>query len=538
MPAPTALPIPRLHPFVGQDVPWLLRERVKTRPERPYIIWDPYDGPGRVWSYGEFGAAVDRAAAGLVRLGIRPHDFVLIHLGNCPEFLIAWHACSRIGAVAVTTNTRSTLDELTYYAAHCGAVAAVTQPALVDLVAQSAPALRWIAATATDLGAPPAQFDTPDVLPFTALDGDPAHIPGRRPDPLAFNSVQYTSGTTSRPKGVVWTHANVLWGARMSATGMHLSEHDVGFVYFPLFHTNSLMYASLGSLWAGGSFVLVPRFSASRFWPWALRHGCTWACTSPFVMKTLEQQPVPARHGFRFWGSGTTDPVLAKDLFRVKGLGWFGMTETVAFPTIGYVDLPNRQFAMGRPAPGYEVAVVRDDGTPVEFGESGRLLVRGIPGLSLFYEYLNHPEATAAAFDERGWMDTGDIATPYEDGSLRFEGRGKDMLRVGAENVAAAEIERVIHTVPGVFEVAVVGRSDELLGEVPVAFVIPAAPHDGLAATILAACRERLADFKVPRDIHFVETFPRSTLNKISKKDLRAWLAGVPAGAGPVAESA
>jgi crotonobetaine/carnitine-CoA ligase len=215
---------------------------------------------------------------------------------------------------------------------------------------------------------------------------------------------------------------------------------------------------------------------------------------------------------------------LARDLFHVQGLGWFGMTETIAVPTIGHLDLPNRPLGMGRPAPGYEVAVRREDGTPVEFGETGRLMVRGIPGLSLFYEYLNNPQATAAAFDADGWMETGDQVTPYPDGHLRFEGRGKDMLRVGGENVAAAEIERVIQTVAGVFEAAVVAKPHEFLGEVPAAFVIPAGEQPGLGERILATCRERLADFKVPREVIVVDAFPRSTLNKVSKKDLRARL--------------
>lgn len=528
MPAPTALPIPRLHPFVGQDVPWLLEERVRTMGDRPYIHWDPFDGAPATWSYRAFGEAVTRTAAGLWARGIRRGSFVLIHLGNCPEFLVAWHACSRVGAVAVTTNTRASADELTYFAANCGAVAAITQPALVDLVARCAPALQWIAVTASDLGAPAAAFETPGTLPFDTLVGDPATLPPPPREPLAFNSVQYTSGTTARPKGVVWTHANVLWGARMTATHLRLTAADVGLVFFPLFHTNSLMYASLGTLWGGGSFVLLPRYSASRFWERATRHGCTWACTSPFVMKTLATHPRPERHSFRFWGSGTTDPVLAKDHFGVQGLGWFGMTETVTFPTIGYLDLANRPLAMGRPAPGYEVEVVREDGTPVAMGETGELLVRGIPGLSLFYEYLNDPDATAAAFDAQGWMRTGDMVTPYDDGSIRFEGRGKDMLRVGAENVGAAEIERVILAVPGVFEVAVVGRPHDLLGEVPVAFVVPAGDVDGLADRIVAACQGQLADFKVPRDILFVDAFPRSVLNKVSKKDLRARLQPAP----------
>lgn len=525
MPAPTALPLPRLHPFVGQDVPWLLDARVEGRGDAPYIVWDPFDGDGRTWSYREFGEAVRSTAAGLWARGVRPGEFVLVHLGNCPEFLVAWHACARVGAVAVTTNTRASAEELTYYVENSGAVAAITQPALVDLVARCAPRTRWIAATATDLGAQPASFTTTGVVAFEALQADPATLPGRPRDPMSFNSVQYTSGTTARPKGVVWTHANALWGARMTAMHLQLTPRDVGLVFFPLFHTNSLMYASLGTLWGGGSFVLLPRYSASRFWDRATRHGCTWACTSPFVMKTLAQHPRPERHTFRFWGSGTTNPVLASEHFRVQGLGWFGMTETVAHPTMGYLDLPNRPLAMGRPAPGYEVEVVRDDGTPVAMGETGQLLVRGIPGLSLFYEYLNDPAATAAAFDADGWLLTGDMVTPYEDGSLRFEGRGKDMLRVGAENVAAAEIERVIQVVDGVFEVAVVGKAHDLLGEVPVAFVVPASERADLPARVIAACREHLADFKVPREVVLVDALPRSVLNKVAKKDLRARLA-------------
>src|SRR4051812_12710038 len=276
MPAPTALRVPRLHPFVGLDVPWLLRERARTQGDRPYLVWEPFDGEGRTYSYRQFAEAVERLAAGLAARGVGKGEYVLIHLGNCPEFLLAWHACSRLGAVAVTTNTKSSLEELAYYAGHCQAVVAITQPAFVDLVAAAAPGLRWIAATATDQGAPPARFATAGVGPLAEVDGDPATLAGDKHDPLDFNSVQYTSGTTARPKGVVWTHANVLWGARMTAMHLELTPDDVGLVFFPLFHTNALMYSSLGTMWGGGSIVVLPRYSASRFWAKALRHGCTW----------------------------------------------------------------------------------------------------------------------------------------------------------------------------------------------------------------------------------------------------------------------
>src|SRR4051812_22262815 len=223
MPAPTALRVPRLHPFVGLDVPWLLRERARTQGDRPYLVWEPFDGEGRTYSYRQFAEAVERLAAGLAARGVGKGEYVLIHLGNCPEFLVAWHACSRLGAVAVTTNARSSGEELAYYAANCAASVAITQPALVDVVSAGAPCLRWIAATATDQGAPASAFTTRGVVPFAEIDGEADGLPREPHDPLDFNSVQYTSGTTARPKGVVWTHANVLWGARMTARHLHLT---------------------------------------------------------------------------------------------------------------------------------------------------------------------------------------------------------------------------------------------------------------------------------------------------------------------------
>jgi crotonobetaine/carnitine-CoA ligase len=177
---------------------------------------------------------------------------------------------------------------------------------------------------------------------------------------------------------------------------------------------------------------------------------------------------------------------------------------------------------MGRPAPEYEICVVRDDGvTLVDVDEVGHLLVRGTPGVSLFAEYLNQPRATADSFDDFGWFRTGDLVTVHADGYLSFVDRAKDMLKVGAENVAASEVERVILETKRVREVAVVGRSDEILDEVPVAFVIPADDGENLRDELLAACSERLADFKVPRAIYVVRDLPRSTLSKINRVELR-----------------
>ena len=516
------------HPFQRLDVPTLLAHRAASRRDHPFIVWEPFDGLTQRWTYGQFHAQVGRIAGGLARRGIEAGDRVLIHLDNCPETLLAWYACGWLGAVAVTTNARAADDELAYYAEHCGAVAAITQPKFAERVAANCRQLKWMVVTATDNGAPAATTVEPGQR-FETLNAEPA--PRRAPDPLAPCSVQYTSGTTSRPKAVLWSHANALWGARINAVHEDLQASDVHLVHMPLFHTNAQAYSVLATLWAGGTAVLMPRFSASRFWPVSLKHRCTWASMIPFCIKALMAHEVPAAHHYRLWGAAACD-LPSDPHFRVQTIGWWGMTETITHGIVSCRHWPSPSLAIGRPAPEYGIAIVDDDEIPVaearaiEPGGSGQLLLRGIRGLSLFQEYLGNAAATAGSFTADGWFRTGDRVNLLEDGSIRFGDRSKDMLKVGGENVAASEIERVIAAVPGVHECAVVARKHAMLDEVPVAFVLPAAhaPAD-LAERVMAACATQLADFKRPHELRLVSDFPRSTLEKIAKAQLRAQLA-------------
>ncbi len=517
-----------VNPFAGLDVPWLVEMRARTRRDHPFLIWEPFEGAVETLTYGQFHERVGRLAAGLARRGIKPGDFVLVHLDNCPETILAWYAAAELGAVAVTTNTRSSGDELAYFAGHCGAVAAITQPAYAELVNMHCRAIKWLAVTTHDAGAPPATGRGPDrASSFESLFGDAAERPRRARDPLAPVGVQYTSGTTARPKGVLWTHANALWGAKVNAAHEDLRPDDVHLVYLPLFHTNAQAYSVLATLWAGGSAVIQPKFSASRFWRVAEKHRCTWTSTIPFCIRALLEGEVPKRHSFRLWGTGVSEPP-SDALLGVKTIGWWGMTETMTHGIVGEPYQPNIPNSIGRAAPEYEIRIVHADGSPVAVGETGELLIRGLPGVSLFKEYLNNPEATAASYDERGFFKTGDRVTLLEDGFIKFADRSKDMLKVGGENVAASEIEQVILALPEVGEVAVVAKKHRMLDEVPVAFVLPrgglgAAPPD-LAERIVATCRAKLADFKVPQEVRLVDALPRSTLEKIAKAELRKLL--------------
>lgn len=529
----TTKAIPRLNVSNQRTVPWLLKAVAERRAEHPFIIWAPFDQASATITYGDFYASVKSLAAGLAKRGIAQGDFVLLHMENCPEFLQTWHACSQLGAVVVTTNTRSSTDEMRYFIEHCGARVAITQPAFAGVLSSKEMGLEWVACLNHDAGVCadiPASASGCETIPFETLLADAGEFEPIDSDPLAYNSVQYTSGTTSRPKGVLWTHANAIFAARSNANVCTVTADDIGHVFLPLYHTNALSYSHLSTLWAGATLVLQPRFSASRYWDCVIQHRCSWGIQIPFSLKALMGQPIPESHHFTRWGLGAHDPELIRQFVGIPCIGWFGMTETVALPIYSQLGLPGREMSMGQASTEYEVEVRGPDGQDAPFGASGRLWIRGIPGLSLFHSYLNNPEATNSSYDAGGWFDTGDMVTATADGFITFNGRSGDMLRVGAENVAESEIERVVASVPGILEVAVVGKPDDMLDEVPVAFieapgVTGTEAQVALSAQVIEHCRQQLADFKVPREVFVLEQIPRVTLGKLNKKLLRQQLA-------------
>lgn len=506
--------LPAFHPFLGTDVWSLLSHRASEQANGIFLTWHPFEGEPESWTYGEFRTEALHVAAGLVERGVKPGDSVVIHLENSPEFLFSWFGCAAVHAIAVTTNVRSSADELAFYIADSGAVAAVTQPSFADVVAEAGPDLAWVTVTG-DGGARTRVLGTAD---------DPEVVELPVPDPSVPLSIQYTSGTTSRPKGVLWTHANGLWAARTNAAHEGLRSDDVHLTYMPLFHTNALGYSVLPSLWVGARFVLIPKWSTSRFWDISVQQGCTWLSMMFLSARAVLTTTPPSEHSYRVV-AGITSPVLEQKL-GVGSIAWWGMTETVSHGILSDGQSAEVEGNIGRVAPEYDIKVVGPDGSPAASGETGELFIRGIRGLSMFARYWNDPAATLESFDDDGWFTTGDLVRLNTDGTFSFMDRAKDMLRVGGENVAASEIERVVQATVGLGEVAVVGRPDDKLDEVPVVFICLEGAAPDLADRVLDACREKLADFKVPRDVYLVKAMPHSTLNKVNKVDLRAVAAG------------
>ena len=229
----------------GQDIPWLLNHWATVKPDHPVLVWEPREGEGRTWTYAQFRSDVRKLAAGLAGRGIAKGDKVLIHSDNCPEMVLAWYACAVLGAVGVTTNTRSVAAEVGYFVDKAQCVAAITQPELADVVRAAGPGLQWIVTT--------------DEL--ESLYGEESACPVRDPEPMLPAGILFTSGTTSKPKAVVHTHANAIWAGRIGPRNIDLGGDDKYLIYLPFFHVNAQSWTLWSVLGVGATAVLTPKWS-------------------------------------------------------------------------------------------------------------------------------------------------------------------------------------------------------------------------------------------------------------------------------------
>ncbi|QYK01664.1 AMP-binding protein [Shewanella psychrotolerans] len=510
--------------FRGMDVTWVLNQWVERQPDKTFVIWAPFDKAVRKWTYAELADDAKRFAAGLKARGVGLGDFVLMHLDNSPEFLIAWFGCAYLGAVPVTTNTRSAPENIQYFVEVMQPVCVITDPHYAEIVADAcSDCIQMIVTGAIDKSAV-----THSVEEFEQIFSHEA-LPPLAHDPDRNFAIQFTSGTTSKPKPTLWTHANALWGGKAMAMNLRLRREDITLVYMPLFHANAQI-TLLSTLWSGGTLVVHPKFSASRFWDTCALHGVTWVSMIPFSFKALKGRPVP-EHKVRILLGLERLPDAEKE-FGVQTLALWGMTETLASCIVTDADHPGPAGSMGRPSPLYELEVRKPDGALAGPGEQGRLYIRGVRGISLFKEYYQNPQKTEEAFDDSGALDTGDVVRIDENGWMYFLNRDKDMLRVGGENVAALEIETAINDTGLVLESAVVAQKHYMLGDVPAAFIRPNDAGNTLSKKeleqkIIDHCIVTLADFKVPKTVIFVEEFPRSTLDRIAKAKLRESLPSI-----------
>ena len=488
-----------------------LEDKARRFPDEPFLIFEDATGATGRWTWREFDADVNRVAHLLLARGLRHGDKFNLHLGNCPEFLLFWMAAARTGTVMVPTNPGSAADEMEYILAHSEARLAVTEP-------QYAATLHAVAGRCPALG---GVLEARPLAPL--LDGLPSVRPETAVAPLDEISMQYTSGTTSKPKGVLLTHANYIYGGEVMSKAMRVGPGDRHLIVLPLFHAGAQLHAFIPMLLCGGSVALMERFSATRFVEQAIRHEATLAALFAAPIRMLLAQPRSASDSrTRLRAISYAQNITPQQFeewharFRAPLMQIWGMTETMSLPLMQPLDLPRKPLAMGMPVLGYECKVVDESGKEVPPGTVGELVVSGIPGVNLMKGYFKNPEATASTLRE-GWLHSGDQAVMDEDGCFFFVDRKKDMIKRAGENVSASEVEEALKQHPAVFDAAVVGVPDPVRDQAIKAYVIL---NDGASATseeLIAWCRARLSGFKVPERVEFRDVFPRTSVGKIQK---------------------
>jgi crotonobetaine/carnitine-CoA ligase len=498
----------------GRDVFSALEAGAARHPDREFLVFEDASGAHARWTWEEARAISLLVAGRLVRDGVESGDRVHIHLPNRPEFLFVWMAAARLGASIVPTNPLSSVAELEYVLRHSAAVLSVTDHAGVEALASAtgSTAHRWIDCDATSL-----LDDGPCDAPLPPLPSSHSEL-----------AVMYTSGTTSRPKGVRVTHENYLYAGEVVAHATGLTPDDRFLVVLPLFHANAQYYATLGTLVSGGTIILLHGFSASGYFDTAVRHRATVGSlfAAPIRMILAKRPTVAWRDNdlrlVLFAQNLTEDELDRWDaLSGVSLLQIYGMTETIGPPVMNPL-VGGRRDAIGRPSLGYAVRVVREDGSIAGLGEAGELQVHGVPGVSLMAGYLHDEQATQVAIVD-GWLRTGDVVRREADGLLRFVDRRKDMIKRAGENVAASEVEAVLLEHPRVRDAAVVGVPDPVRDEQIIAFVVPDGGWgpDAASETMTAWCADRLAAFRVPSRIEVIDELPRTSVGKVKKTALR-----------------
>jgi acyl-CoA synthetase (AMP-forming)/AMP-acid ligase II len=511
-----------------------------------------FDGPG--WraelSYGRWQSVSETAAVSLAQLGVGPGDRVAVAAPGGPVWPVMQTACSRAGAILLPLNIRYRRDELSYVIGRARPRVIVAQSALREtrILENIRDALERIA---PDPAPQIVCFDAPAV-PGEDGAAAPAPAPERPPADLTWYQfcaigcgwsrpalevrttdpvlLQFTSGTTAFPKGVLLSSRATSGVAFHLAERMGLTEDDTMFSTQPFYHVGGTVGTTLMPLTHRCTMVVPERYRPEATRDLIHRYGAT-VRTGQAAMYAMElADPGFDPHAYRTlsrgWGAGApalmdaiTDRMGVRNIIMAYGLTEAGSISTAA----SWQDVPEiRTRCCGRALPGMSVLIDAEGTLTDEPGVAGEICIRG---WSLMDGYFEDPVATADAIDADGWLHTGDIGRLDENGNLHFVDRLKDMIKPGGENVSAAEVERVISELPAVARVAVVGASDARLGQVPVAFIERRAGAALSEREVIDFCAAEMAGFKVPRQVLFVEEWPMTESGKVQKHLLAGRLA-------------
>lgn len=513
------LEVLRLYPEHDYTLNGVLASRAGRDPARPFIFFRE-----RSWSWGEFAGKVDAAARVLAARGIRRGDRMAVMARNCDGHVLLLLALSRLGAIMVPVNPEFGVTEAKYVLHHAEVSALAVTGDTLGVARDAAAGLKtpaWFVMLDDALDGVPALEDLLKAAPAAAL-----------PDDVSGDAtclIVYTSGTTGFPKGAMHSQRSFVTGGEAFVQRVYLQDDDRLMIVLPLFHINAMFYSLAGTLAAGASAVIIPKFSASTFWQTAVDTGATQVNIIEAIGSILRNRPRsefrPEHRLARVYGVRASMDETFKNDFRIPHrIGGYGMTE-IPGVTCNPFDGVQKLGSMGPvgrhpdPArPWAQCRVVDDEGRDVPVGEAGELWVK-TP--IIMQGYFRDPEQTAGTF-EGDWFKTGDLVKCDADGYYYFISRKRDIIRRRGENIAAAELDRVVGEHPAVAEAGTIAVPSEL-GEDDIFVVVATRPGAKVTAEEIAEwCRARLAPQKVPRYVAFMDELPHTPTHKIAKAVLRA----------------
>ncbi len=469
---------------------------------------------GREWTNVEQQRAANRLANALRRLGIGPGDRVVVMLPNRPEVMQAYAAILKLGAVIVPVIFLLNPEEVRHILADSGARLAITSPEL------AAKLEGWTGPVVSVGGAGPGALAYEELVEREA---ERFPMVDRADGDLAV--ILYTSGTTGRPKGVALSHDNLASNARAAASLHELDRERWALAVLPLSHSYGLTLMNAGNI-LGTRGVLLRWFNPELVLETIQRYRVQQMSGVPTMFVYLLNSPGAERFdtsSMRVWGSGAAPlPLEIVEPFEKKFGGrlleGYGLTEASPVVSAHRLSGVRKLGSVGQPIPGVEAKILDDDDRELPAGELGEVCVRG---RNVMVGYYGLPEETARTL-RGGWLHTGDVGRLDADGFLYIVERKKDLIIRGGFNIYPREVEEVLYAHPKIAEAAVVGMRDPLMGEDVLAFVALKEGEQATAEEIVGFCQERLAKFKCPKQVRFVESLPKNPVGKILRKELRA----------------
>jgi long-chain acyl-CoA synthetase len=523
----------------------LLEQRAGAFPDKPFLF---SQADGRSFAYAEFNLAVDRTALLLGALEVEKGDVVSLLMPNSAEYIIAYFACWKLGALAGPVNSLLKEHETAFVINNSEAKAVLVGSEFLDRIESirgDLPHLKSVItfddeqeATAEvaaslqkpDPGSPAGQprwgggGEGGQSSEQALADARASDTNDINPDDDAI--IIYTSGTTGKPKGCLLTHGNVIANARQISEWLSFTPNDRLLTVMPLFHMNAVSVTTLSVLYAGGSTVISPKFSAKRFWQIISDYEITsFGSVATMLSMLLSTYPDGVPEGLRtdqlrfaMCGSAPVPAEVMKkfeETFKCPVIEGYGLSESTCRSTFNPPDERRRAGSCGLPI-GNEMKVFDDNDNEVADGELGEIVLRGE---NILKGYFKNREATEIAF-RSGWFHTGDIGYRDKDGYFFIVDRKSDMIIRGGENIYPREIDEVLYQHPAVAAAATIGVSDPLYGEEVAAFVVLKDGLETSAEELIAYCQTELADYKCPKTIRIVSEIPKGPTGKLLKREL------------------